>query len=69
MEKLIPLEEAEALIIENAVMVSKTEEVELKKSLWRIAAADYRAKTDQPPFDRSPLDGYALCSEPQENIL
>ncbi|MDO5573546.1 MAG: molybdopterin-guanine dinucleotide biosynthesis protein B [bacterium] len=62
MRKMISLEEAEALIIENTVSVQTTEEVELTRALDRIAARDYQAVTDQPPFDRSPLDGYALCS-------
>ena len=63
MEKLITLEEAITLIIEHTVTASRMEEVSLQKALWRIAAEDYRAVTDQPPFDRSPLDGYALRSE------
>lgn len=38
------------------------ETVSLDESCGRIAAADLCARMDQPPFDRSPLDGYALHS-------
>ena len=38
------------------------ENVELDEACGRIAAAPLCARMDQPPFDRSPLDGYALHS-------
>ena len=60
----------EGLTLEMAIdallaQVKKIEEVEsipLLKTLDRIAARDYAAKIDNPPFNRSPLDGYALNS-------
>lgn len=39
------------------------EKVSLKDSLFRIAAEDIYAPMNQPPFDRSPYDGYALRGE------
>lgn len=39
------------------------ENVGLDEACGRIAAAPLCARMDQPPFDRSPLDGYALHSE------
>ena len=39
-----------------------TERVPLDDACGRIAARDLCARMDQPPFDRSPLDGYALHS-------
>lgn len=39
-----------------------TESLPLGRALGRILAADASAPLDQPPFDRSPLDGYALRS-------
>ena len=38
------------------------ENVGLDEACGRIAAAPLCARMDQPPFDRSPLDGYALHS-------
>ena len=38
------------------------ETIPLEAACGRIAAADLCARMDQPPFDRSPLDGYALHS-------
>ena len=38
------------------------ETIPLEAACGRIAAGDLCAKMDQPPFDRSPLDGYALHS-------
>ena len=39
-----------------------TEILPLERALSRTLAADVAAPLDQPPFDRSPLDGYALRS-------
>ncbi|WP_130868711.1 molybdopterin molybdotransferase MoeA [Intestinimonas massiliensis (ex Afouda et al. 2020)] len=39
-----------------------TETLSLEQALGRTLAADVTAPLDQPPFDRSPLDGYALRS-------
>lgn len=39
-----------------------TESLPLGRALGRILAADVSAPLDHPPFDRSPLDGYALRS-------
>lgn len=41
---------------------SCAETVSLDDACGRIAARALRARMDQPPFDRSPLDGYALHS-------
>ena len=45
-----------------ALPVPETERVPLDSACGRIAARDLCARMDQPPFDRSPLDGYALHS-------
>ncbi|NCE64829.1 molybdopterin molybdenumtransferase MoeA [Pseudoflavonifractor sp. 524-17] len=57
----IELEEALSLIRDSIVPLGM-EEVPLDKALGRALAQDIRAAIDQPPFDRSPLDGYALRS-------
>lgn len=38
----------------------ETETVPLDEADGRIAAGTLSARMDQPPFDRSPFDGYAL---------
>ena len=40
--------------------MEQTEEVPLSEALGRFLARDYLASRSQPPFDRSPLDGYAV---------
>lgn len=40
----------------------ETEIVPLDEAGGRIAAGTLSARMDQPPFDRSPFDGYALHS-------
>ena len=57
----ISLEEALELIA-GAVSPLGAEVLPLADALGRTLAADAHAPLDQPPFDRSPLDGYALRS-------
>lgn len=61
----ISLEEAISLMKEHLPYEkgAYTEEVSLMDSLGRIAARDYISPIDQPPFPRSPLDGYAVRAE------
>ncbi len=44
----------------KAQRAGEQEELPLTKALGRRLWCDYMAPLDQPPFDRSPLDGYAL---------
>lgn len=55
----IELEEAVGLM-EAAVSPLGTESLPLTAALGRTLAADLTTPLDNPPFDRSPLDGYAL---------
>lgn len=57
----ISLEEAVSLMTAPRSPVG-TELLPLRSALGRTLAADIIAPLDQPPFDRSPLDGYALRS-------
>lgn len=61
MEK-ITFEQAIDVLTANSHEISDVEEVFLLKSLGNVAAQDYFATFDNPPFNRSPLDGYALKS-------
>ncbi|WP_297239833.1 molybdopterin molybdotransferase MoeA [uncultured Flavonifractor sp.] len=57
----LTLEEAQTAILLNRVPLG-TQMLPLERALGRTLAADVAAPLDQPPFDRSPLDGYALRS-------
>ncbi len=57
---MLQLEEAVALLREQVEPVSQVEEIPILNSSGRVLAEDGRAAVDQPPFPRSPLDGYAV---------
>lgn len=59
----IELEEAVEIIVRNIEPVTDTEEVALPKAMGRIGARAVYSGTDNPPFARSPLDGYAFSSQ------
>ncbi len=64
MERIgIQLEEAAGLIAEHIQPVRDVETVELAEAAGRILAREYYSDMDNPPFDRSPLDGYAFRSQ------
>lgn len=58
----ITLERAIELLTDNAAEIFDAEEIPLLESVGRVAARNYFATFDNPPFNRSPLDGYALKS-------
>ena len=57
------LESALSCLLDHAVPVTGRQSVALADALGRVAAEDIASPIDVPPFDRSPLDGYALHSE------
>ena len=59
---LMPVEEARARILTN-VKPLPPENVPLAQALGRVLAKPLSAKRDQPPFNSSAMDGYALRSE------
>lgn len=59
----IELEKAVELMVKSIEEINKTEEIELIEANGRISAEDIYAPMNNPPFDRSPLDGYALIAE------
>lgn len=61
-EQILGLEQAQGLLLDRAEKIEETEEVALWDAAGRILAADIYAGHDQPPFPRSPLDGYAVQS-------
>jgi molybdopterin molybdotransferase len=62
----IDFQEAARLLAEQVQPVS-TENVPLTQTLGRILGETVTAKSDVPPFDRSPFDGYAFRAEDTQN--
>ena len=56
------LESAIWFLKSNTNAITDVEEVNILEAVGRVAAEDIFAKFDNPPFDRSPLDGYAINS-------
>lgn len=56
------LEQAQNLLLERVNMIKDAEEITLWDAGGRVLAKDIYAEHDQPPFPRSPLDGYAVRS-------
>lgn len=56
------LEEGIAELLKYVQPIAESEEVGLLEALDRVAAEDIAAPMDNPPFDRSPLDGYAFAA-------
>ena len=59
----ISVEQATEMILQYTPVINETEEVELNKAGGRILAQDMVAEFNNPPFDRSPVDGYACKAE------
>lgn len=60
MSKLISVREANDIVLQQARRLPK-QRVNLPDSLGRILASDIVSDIDMPPFNRSMMDGYALC--------
>lgn len=58
----ISLEQAIAVLLEHTKKIEDSEDVPLLEALGRVMAEDAVASFDNPPFDRSPLDGYAFAA-------
>lgn len=64
MDSLITLDEALKIVRKN-VSVSKklkTEKVDLVYSVGRVTSTDYYSDVDFPPFNKSAMDGFVVCS-------
>ena len=62
MEKLT-VEQALEALLEHTKVIEETETVPLLQACGRVLAKDMIAGFDNPPFDRSPVDGYACKAE------
>jgi len=68
MLEMIKLEQAQKTVL-SLVYPTLKQEVSLEASLGRVLAEPVVAELDIPPFDRSPLDGYALHGEDTQGEL
>lgn len=57
----LSVSEAQRTVLES-VAAFGTEQVKLEQALGRVLAEEVRANRDQPPYDISAMDGYALRS-------
>ena len=62
----VSLEDAVSMLRNLTERITDTEEVSLMEAVGRTLAEDIRAAFDQPPFPRSPLDGYAVIAADTE---
>ncbi|MCI8515902.1 MAG: molybdopterin molybdotransferase MoeA [Hungatella sp.] len=62
----IQLEEAVEIITQAVRTIEDRERVTLAEAAGRVLAETCCSDMDNPPFDRSPLDGYAFCSRDVE---
>lgn len=67
MKTSISLEQAQSLLLE-LVHQGKEGQVTLFDAVGRILSQDIWADIDLPPFDKSPLDGYALQAKDTEKV-
>lgn len=56
------IEQAREILLERVKKIEETEEISLWDAVGRVLAKDITAGRNQPPFPRSPLDGYAVRS-------
>lgn len=59
----VELEEAIELMTQSIEEIIDFDEIELIDACGRISEEDIYAPMNNPPFDRSPLDGYALIAD------
>lgn len=57
---MVELRRAQEMLLERTNRMIETEFISLWDAVNRVLAEDIYAGHDQPPFPRSPLDGYAL---------
>lgn len=62
MKSFITLEEAIEILNDNVESL-QVEKIDLIKGIKRVLAEDVYSKIDNPPFDKSAMDGYAIIAE------
>lgn len=59
----VPIDEALALLMQNAVPIDRVERIAIADGMDRVVAEDVPSSVDVPPFDRAGMDGYAVVAE------
>ena len=62
-KKEVTIQQACELVRRYAPSEERTERIPVEEACGRVLAEDVYADFNHPPFDRSPLDGYAVRSE------
>ena len=62
-KQMLSVEEAIDVLVKHTPFYEVSEEVALEDALGKVLAQDVISKYAQPPFPRSPLDGFALRGE------
>ncbi|EDY87730.1 molybdopterin biosynthesis protein [gamma proteobacterium HTCC5015] len=66
---LMDWQQARQHLIAATEPVVETERVALEHATGRYLAVTPQAQCDMPPWDNSAMDGFALCAEPEQNIV
>ena len=64
----IDLEKAIELLIENTIALEQKEERNILESLGFVLGEDIYSPIDNPPFSRSPLDGFSFNNKISKNV-
>lgn len=62
-KKLISMEEALKIVLENVIPIKKSRYVKLEDAVDLVCAEDVISEMNVPPFRRSAMDGYAVIAE------
>lgn len=55
----LTVEQALEALLAHSKMIEETEKVPVLQAWGKVLAEDMVAELDNPPFDKSPIDGYA----------
>lgn len=66
---MVELKEAIKIIKDNVIKINRTKKVNIVKSINKVSVEDIYAPIDNPPFDRSPYDGYTYNSNSENEKL
>ena len=58
----VQLEKAISLMLDSVNSIDEIEKIDLLEANGRVLAEDIYAPINNPPFNKSPLDGYALIA-------
>lgn len=64
----IDLEKAKEILLDNTIPLQKLEEKDILESLGYVLGEDIFSPIDNPPFSRSPLDGFSFNSNLSKGV-